>query len=72
MDHIIAVIIVLAALVLVVARSRSTHFECPKYGHSFKVSGLIYALSPHFGGKRYIKCPNCNERAMMFPIGDIK
>lgn len=64
------VVVVIIVLAIVMFRARTTHFECPNCGHSFKVSGPKYALTFHVGFNRYVTCPNCNKGAMMTPMRD--
>lgn len=70
MNHVAALVLVALALVLVVFRARTSHFECPNCGFSFKVSGLRFVLAPHAGSKRYVTCPNCHRGQMLAPVSD--
>jgi len=69
-NHVAPIIVILIVLVLVSFRSQTTHFECPKCHSSFKVSGLTFSLTPHVGGSRYVKCPDCGYRGMMPTVND--
>lgn len=64
------IIVIIIAFTFVVYRSRTTHFECPVCGCSFKTSSLRYALAPHMFNRRYVTCPVCSYSAMMDVIND--
>ena len=64
------IIVMLIALVFIVYRSKTTHFECPSCGCAFKQSIFSYALAPHAFNRRYTTCPNCSYSGMMDVISD--
>ena len=70
MGHLGAIVIIVIVFAIVVFRSRTTHFECPNCGHSFKVSSLNYIFTLHAGLSRFATCPNCGKGALMTPVGD--
>ena len=68
--HFLPIIVILGGFAFLVFRARTTHFECPACGYSFKMSGIAYAVTPHMFGRNYVTCPNCGYRGMMPSIND--
>lgn len=72
---IVVLIALMGSIVYVFVRTRTTHFECPNCGRSFKVSYAVYLFAEIFlyrrsDGRRYVTCPYCHIGAMMTPIPD--
>jgi predicted RNA-binding Zn-ribbon protein involved in translation (DUF1610 family) len=68
-------IALLGTVVYVFVRTRTTHFECPNCGRSFKLSYTQYLireifLSRRSSGRRYVNCPYCGNSELMSPIRD--
>jgi endogenous inhibitor of DNA gyrase (YacG/DUF329 family) len=66
---------VVVALAIAFWRTRTTHFECPSCGRSFKVSVIEYFLAQAVLGRpggddRYVPCPYCHASVLMTPILD--
>lgn len=38
-------------------------YKCKNCGKEFMPSMIHYILSPHIGSKRYLKCPECDEKS---------
>ena len=68
--RLLPMIAILAGFAFLVSRARSTHFECPACGYSFKLSGSAFAIAPHVLGRVNVTCPNCGYRGLMPPIRD--
>jgi DNA-directed RNA polymerase subunit RPC12/RpoP len=66
------ILIPLVAAAVVVYRSKSTHYECPQCGHTFKVPLLRFLLATHIGAKSYVTCPRCHHTDLMVAICDDK
>ncbi len=66
-----ALALLAVTLAMVIHRSKTTHFECPDCGFSFKLPTLSFILAPHtLYNKRYVTCPNCGHSGMMSAIKD--
>ena len=64
---------VVVALAIAIWRTRTTHYDCPSCGHSFKVSVIEYFLAQAVlgrpgGGDRYVTCPYCHASVLMSAI----
>jgi|GEM_PF-2625452 len=66
------IVVIGLVAVFMVYKSRRVHFQCPACGSSFKVSGLILAISPHSMGMQLIRCPKCHMQSYLTPISDDK
>ena len=66
----VGLIILLGVVAVVFLRTRTTHFECPNCGRSFKVSFVDYFFTTHSMTGRYVTCPYCHTGANMTPIPD--
>jgi len=51
-----------AMYLLVRWHARSTVYRCPDCGHEFEISVLTDFISPHWGSRKYLKCPECCRR----------
>jgi hypothetical protein len=67
---VLGLIILVGAAALALYQTRSTHFECPTCGRSFKVSVFEYFFATHAPTGRYVTCPYCFTGAMLTPIPD--
>ncbi|GGL59357.1 hypothetical protein [Sporolactobacillus putidus] len=67
---IVALFVVMMALIFVALRAKTTHFECPVCGCTFKVSISAFMVAFHVLGKREVTCPNCGYRGLLPPIND--
>lgn len=55
-----AAVVVLAALV--VWHSRAFGYRCDNCGAEFSATPVQDFLAPHFGEKKYLRCPGCGRK----------
>jgi DNA-directed RNA polymerase subunit RPC12/RpoP len=60
---IIIVIAVGILFLLVRWHARNFAYRCPECGQEFEISTFTDFISPHGGGKKYLRCPRCQKRS---------
>ena len=72
---VIVLVAIVAMAVVVMFRSRTTHFDCPNCGKSFKLSFVEFflvqvLLTRRTMDRRYVTCPYCHTSEIMIPTPD--